>query len=73
MLKDYVGLRSKCYSLLFFEKLFKKWKFKERQKQTAKGTKKSVKKKHLRHTHYLEVVKRLKEVYVRGRSFLIFT
>ena len=66
-LEEFIGLRSKCYSLLFRGEV-KKNKVKHRNmtsKQTAKGTKKSVKKAHLIHKHFRDTQKNLSTVIVK--------
>ena len=55
-LEEFIGLRPKCYSLLFDG---------SREKQTAKGTKSSVKKAFLKHKHYHDVLKNLSTVRVK--------
>ena len=61
-LEEYIGLRPKCYSLLYRGEV-KNNKIKNKnstnQKQTAKGTKASVKKALLRHHHYKQSVNNL--------------
>ena len=66
-LSEFAGLRSKCLSLLFYG-LVKENKIlheKISEKQTDKGIKKSVKKKHLRHRHFKEVLNQLSEITVK--------
>ena len=69
-LEEFIGLRAKCYSLLFRGKV--KDNVVEHQeldeKQVAKGTKKSVKKRHLRHEHYRSVLEELKVVWVKQNT-----
>ena len=55
-LEEFIGLRPKCYSLLYDI---------DKQKQTAKGTKKSVRKAHLRHHHYHDVLNNLTTLRVK--------
>ena len=55
-LEEFIGLRSKCYSLLYD---------KDKEKQTAKGTKSAVKRAYLRHHHYREVLDNLSTVRVK--------
>ena len=55
-LEEFIGLRAKCYSLLYD---------KDKEKQTAKGTKSAVKKAYLRHHHYREVLDNLSTVRVK--------
>ena len=65
-LEGFVGLRLKCYSL-FFNGEVKDNMVKHTNpmgKQTAKGTKKSVKEARLRHQHYKYVLKNLSTVAV---------
>ena len=79
-LEEQVGLRPKCYSLLF------KGKVKDNviehtnpeEKQTAKGTKESVKKAHLRHEHYKHdlfnlSITRVKQNVIKSKSHTIGT
>ena len=67
VMEEFVGLRPKCYSLLFNgeveDNILKHTNLTE--KQTAKGTKKSVKKKHLRHVNYKNVHRDLSTVVVK--------
>ena len=55
-LYEFIGLRPKCYSLLYD---------KDKEKQTAKGTKSAVKKAYLRHHHYRDVLDNLSTVRVK--------
>ena len=66
-LEDFIGLRPKCYSLKFRGVVEKNKviNLNTKEKQVAKGTKKSVKKRFLRHEHFLDVVENLTEVYVK--------
>ena len=67
VMEEFVGLRPKCYSLLFNgvveDNVLKHTDLAE--KQIAKGTKKSVKKKHLRHVNYKHVREKLGTVVVK--------
>ena len=54
-LAEFIGLRAKCYSLLYDQ---------NKEKQTAKGTKSAVKKALLRHHHYFDVLTNLSTVKV---------
>ena len=66
VLEEFVGLRPKCYSILFngeVEDNVAKH-TNQMEKQTAKGTKKIVKEAHLRHQHYKDVLKNLSIVTV---------
>jgi hypothetical protein len=58
-IQEFVGLKSKMYSMIYDEK----WCLKE--KKTAKGIKKSVIKHHTKHEHY-------KHVLHFPKNFLIF-
>ena len=66
-LLEFIGLRPKCYSLLFFGHGKDNIIIHENidEKQVCKGIKKSVKKRYLRHTNYKEVVNELSELTVR--------
>ena len=64
ILTEYIGLRAKCYSLMMMEEQSRKM----REKQTAKGTKKSVKERYLRHEHFREVLSELTTVYVKQNT-----
>ena len=55
VLEEFLGLRPKCYSILFGC----------HEKQTAKGTKESVKKACLRHTHYKETHTNLSTISIK--------
>ena len=71
-LEEYIGLRPKCYSLLYRGEV-KNNKIKNKkpaQKQTAKGTKSSVKKALLRHHHYKQSVNNLTIFKVKQNSIL---
>ena len=65
-LDEFVGLRPKCYSLLFNgevkDNMVKHTNY--MGKPTAKDTRKSVKEAHLRHQHYKDVLKNLSTVTV---------
>ena len=65
-LEEFIGLRPKCYSLLFRGKVKdnKVIHTDMAQKQTAKSVKESVKKAHLRHKHYKETLNNLSIVSV---------
>ena len=66
-LEIFIGLRPKCYSLLFYGEVANnivKNKNKN-DKQTAKGTKESVKNAKLRHEHYVRCVESLDTILVR--------
>ena len=58
-LEEFIGLRPKCYSLLYDN---------DKQKQTAKGTKTAVKKAHLRHHHYQDVLTNLSTLRVKQNT-----
>ena len=66
-LEEFIGLRPKCYSLLFRGEVKKNivQHMDDAEKQTAKGTKSSVKKNHLRHHHYRDVLENLSMVRVK--------
>ena len=68
-LEEFIGLRPKCYSILFDN---------NKEKQTAKGTKTSVKKAFLRHQHYQDVLTnlitcRVKQNTIKSRHHQIGT
>ena len=66
-LEEFIGLRPKCYSLLFHGEV-KDNIVKHRNltsKQIAKGTKKSVKKTHLKHQHYKDTLNNLSTVTLK--------
>ena len=65
-LLEFIGLRSKCYSLLSYGEVKDNRVIHEKlsEKQVDKGVKKSVKKKHLRHRHYKEVLNNLSEIVI---------
>ena len=71
-LEEFIGLRPKSYSLKFRGKVKDGMivDMKEYEKQVAKGTKKKVKDRFLRHEHYREVLDELKSVYVRQNVIL---
>ena len=58
-LEEFIGLRPKCYSLLYDE---------DKEKQTAKGTKVSVKKAYIRHHHYHNILKNLTTLRVKQNT-----
>ena len=66
-LEEFIGLRPKCYSLKFRGKVKNNRlvNILNREKQVAKGTKKSVKDRHLRHIHYEKVLEELEKIYVK--------
>ena len=66
-LEEFIGLRAKCYSLLLHGEVAKN-KVKHNNitsKQTAKGTKKSVKKTYLKHQRYKETLDNLSTVTLK--------
>ena len=70
-LEEFIGLRPKCYSLLFRGEV-KNNTLKHMdvsEKQTAKGTKSSVKDAFLRHHHYKDVLSNLSTVRVKQNVF----
>ena len=69
-LEEFIGLRPKCYSLKFRGKVKDGVivNFDIDEKQVAKGTKKSVKKRHLRHSHFVDVVDNLTQINVRQNT-----
>ena len=71
-LEEFIGLRPKSYSLKFRGKVEDGMivDMDEYEKQVAKGTKKKVKDRFLRHEHYREVLDELKSVYVRQNVIL---
>ena len=67
LLEEFIGFRPKCYSLLFHSEVAKD-KVKHNNitsKQTAKGTKKSVKKSHLKHQRYKDTLDNLTTVTLK--------
>ena len=62
-LEDFIGLRPKCYSLMFRGENMNL-----KQKQVAKGTKRSVKDRYLRHCHFEDVLQNLTQVYVNQNT-----
>ena len=66
-LEEFIGLRPKCYSLLFNGKVKKNKVISEdlEEKQTAKGTTESAKKRYLRRTQYKNVLTNLSIVIVK--------
>ena len=71
-LEEFIGLRPKCYSLLFYGKVENNMiiHLDRGEKQVAKGTKKSMKKRHLRHAHFQDVLKNLSRYYVKQNNFV---
>ena len=71
-LEEFIGLRPKCYSLLFYGKVENNIVIhRDRgEKQVAKGTKKSMKKRYLRHTHFQDVLKNLTRIFVKQNNFV---
>ena len=69
-LEEFIGLRPKCYSLLFNGQVKnnKVISYDQSEKQVAKGTKKMVKKRYIRHEHYRDVVTNLSQLYVKQNS-----
>ena len=69
-LEEFIGLRPKCYSLLFNGQVKnnKVINYDQAEKQIAKGTKKMVKKRYIRHEHYRDVVTNLSQLYVKQNS-----
>ena len=67
ILEEFVGLRPKCYSLLFngLVKDNKLVDMDQNQSQKSKGIKKNVKKAHLRHKHYVDCLNNLKSITVK--------
>ena len=65
-LEEFIGLRPKCYSLLFNGQVKNNFviNYDPAEKQVAKGTKKEVKKRYIRHRHYQDVVHNLSELHV---------
>ena len=67
ILEDFIGLRSKCYSLLFNglvdeNRLID---LEQRENQKTKGIKKNVKSAHLRHNHFKSVLGQLKTIVIK--------
>ena len=71
-LEEFIGLRPKCYSLLFNGQVKKNIviNYDQAEKQVAKGTKKMVKKRYIRHSHYKDVVENLNQLYVEQNTIL---
>ena len=71
-LEEFIGLRPKCYSLLFNGQVKNNVviNYDQAEKQVAKGTKKLIKKRHIRHSHYKDVVENLSQVYVTQNNIL---
>ena len=65
-LEEFVGLRPKCYSLLFNGRVMNNRVVDSEQHHSAKnkGTKDSVKKAHLRHSHFRQCLEELKTISV---------
>ena len=66
ILEEFIGLRPKCYSLLFHGEVKDNIVQHSRvsEKQVVKGTKKSVKKRFLTHEHFRQVITLLSTVYI---------
>ena len=66
-LEEFIGVLPKCYILLFHGEVKDTKVVHERlvEKQTAKGTTKSVKKRYLRHKHYKNTLQKLDTLIVR--------
>ena len=66
ILEEFIGLRPKCYSLLFLgiveNNIIKN--YKPQEKQISKGIKEKVKEIHLRHTHFKECLDNLDTICV---------
>ena len=71
-LEEFIGLRPKCYSLLFYGKVVDNIIVNTLvdEKQVAKGTKKTMKKRHLRHVHFKDVLENLVQVYIKQNNIL---
>ena len=71
-LEEFIGLRPKCYSLLFHGKVVDNIivNLNIGEKQVAKGTKKTMKKRHLRHVHFKDVLENLVQVYIKQNNIL---
>ena len=71
-LEDFVGLRPKSYSLKFRGKVEnnKIIHMKSDEKQTAKGTKSAVKKRYLRHSHFLDALTNLTQICIKQNALL---
>ena len=71
-LEEFIGLRPKCYSLLFYGKVENNIviNLDRGEKQVAKGTKKSMKKRHLRHNHFQDVLETLCRYYIKQNNFV---
>ena len=70
ILVEFIGLRAKCYSLLFEvndNAVYREGGF---EKMTAKGTKQCVKKRFLRHEHFRRTLFDLTTVRVRQNGFV---
>ena len=71
-LEEFIGLRPKCYSLLFYGKVENNIviNLNRGEKQVAKGTKKTMKKRHLRHCHFKDVLDNLTNIYIKQNNIL---
>ena len=69
-LVEFVGLRAKCYSLLFETNDNAVYREGRPEKVTAKGTKRCVKERFLRHKHFRETLFTLNTVKVRQNTFV---
>ena len=71
-LEEFIGLRAKCYSLLFYGKVKDNvvLSLDRGEKQVAKGTKKSMKKRHLRHVHYQDSLENLAQIHIKQNIFI---
>ena len=67
ILEEFIGLLPKCYSLFFHGQVKDNvvLHMEASEKQVAKGTKKSVKKRFLNHKHFKEVITHLSTVFVK--------
>ena len=79
-LEEFIGLRPKCYSLLFLGEVKNNKVIHTNitEKRTAKGTKVDVKKAHLRHHHYKDTLNILstitvKQNVIKSKAFKIGT
>ena len=71
-LEEFIGLRPKCYSLLFYGKVENNIviNLDRGEKQVAKGTKKTMKKCHHCHVHFQDVLENLVQVYIKQNNIL---
>ena len=71
-LEEFIGLRPKCYSLLFHGKVVDNIivNLNIGEKQVAKVTKKTMKKRHLRHVHFKDVLENLVQVYIKQNNII---